>query len=47
MDLEIGSYAHKVDELGFGIFEMTETLKKLHVNKLMRFDRREKIPITI
>ena len=47
MAREIGSDAHKVDELSFGILEMTESLKKLHVNKLMRFDRREKIPITI
>ena len=45
--ITMGSDAHKVDELGFGILEMTESLMDLHVNKLLSFDRREKIPITI
>ena len=45
--ITIGSDAHKVDELGFGILEMAESLKILHVKKLMSFVRREKIPITI
>lgn len=45
--ITIGSDAHKVDELGFGILELTESLKNLQVNKLMSFVRREKIPINI
>lgn len=45
--ITIGSDAHKVDDIGFGILEMMEILHKLQVNKIMSFERREKYPITI
>jgi hypothetical protein len=32
---------------GFGIIEMMDTLKELHVNSLVSFNRREKSPFAI
>jgi len=43
----LGSDAHKVDNLGFGILDMAESLRKLQVTEIMSFDSRKRIPITI
>ncbi len=45
--ITVGSDAHRVGELGFGITEMIETLKELQVNTLVSFKRREKSPFAI
>lgn len=45
--ITIGSDAHKVDDLGFGIVEMIDVLRKLKVNQITRFEGREKLPIAI
>jgi histidinol-phosphatase (PHP family) len=45
--ITVGSDAHRVGELGFGIIEMIDTLKELHVNSLVSFNRREKSPFAI
>jgi histidinol-phosphatase (PHP family) len=45
--ITLGSDAHRVDELGFGILEMTESLRLLQAKEIMSFDRRKKSPITI
>lgn len=45
--ITVGSDAHRVGELGFGINEMIQTLKELQVNTLVSFKRREKSPFAI
>jgi histidinol-phosphatase (PHP family) len=45
--ITVGSDAHRVGELGFGINGMIETLKELHVNNLVSFKEREKSPFAI
>lgn len=45
--ITIGSDAHKVDDVGFGILEMTEVLQNLGVSYLTSFEKRNKSAIGI
>jgi histidinol-phosphatase (PHP family) len=45
--ITLGSDAHRVDDIGFGISEMIESLHKMRVNKIASFESRKKSPITI
>jgi histidinol-phosphatase (PHP family) len=45
--ITLGSDAHKVDDLGFGILEMMESLRTLQVKQIMSFDHRQRSPISI
>ncbi len=45
--ITLGSDAHKVDEVGFGIFETAENLRKLGVHNLTSFENRNKSAMVI
>jgi histidinol-phosphatase (PHP family) len=45
--ITLGSDAHKVNEIGFGIVEMKESLRLLQVKEIMSFDHRQRSPIVI
>ena len=45
--ITLGSDAHKVEDIGFGILEMAESLRILGVKEITVFDQRKKCPRTI
>ena len=45
--ITLGSDAHKVEDIGFGILEMTKSLRMLEVKEITVFDQRKRSPRTI
>lgn len=45
--ITVGSDAHKVDDVGYGIFDTVKRLRKLGVNKLTSFENRIKSTMSI